>query len=125
MIIFFLNYCSLICVVVMLIYAGYKLATLIQRSEYNIIQQLYEFKFNKNDKFGEDDGFAIAGAITDFDGSPDSIEDPTIGTTEFYVKYWDEASDGAKFKKLNHRLCTNSDFDGSGLKLVLGHWLRL
>ena len=107
--------CSIICIVVMLVYAGYKLSTLVERSEYSLIQELYEFQYDDTFKFGQDDGFAIAASITDFDSSrTEAIEDPTVGTIQFYMKYWSVEQSTLGFKKIKSRSCNEADFNGSG-----------
>lgn len=65
-------------------------------------------------------GFQVAAAITAYDGSPDIIEDPEIGSIKMYIKYWGvfEGSEGAiggdgtfDFKEIKTKLCEKNDFN--------------
>ena len=44
--------------------------------------------------FTEADGFKVAAAITGWDGDPNPIEDPTIGTLKFQLYQWDTQNRG-------------------------------
>ena len=62
------------------------------------------------------DGFYVAAAITGYDGDPNPIEDPTIGTLKMYLKTWnvyDEENGGLSFHEIPLRPCQQSDFDKS------------
>jgi len=54
------------------------------------------------------DGFYVAAAITGYDGDPNPIEDPTIGTLKMYLKTWnvyDEENGGLAFHEIPLRPC--------------------
>ena len=40
--------------------------------------------------FGTANGFAIAAAVTKYDGNSEEITDPTIGELKYYLKRWDD-----------------------------------
>ena len=55
----------------------------------------------------------MAAAITDFDGSSDTVEHPEIGELKFYLKKWDryDPAVGFGFYELETRPCEPSDFN--------------
>ena len=60
--------------------------------------------------FYDSQGFKVAAAVTNYDGDPNPIEDPEIGTMEFYLKYWGRPElGGYGFKKLDSFLCDGND----------------
>ena len=72
-----------------------------------------EFYYDHTFKFGLDDGFKVAAAITAFDGDFSVTEDPTVGEIKFYLKQWtDDTSLGLWFTELKQRPCTEADFEG-------------
>ena len=73
-----------------------------------------ENKFDYSFEWGSKDGFAVAGAVTSFDASGESVEDPTIGTVKFVIKSWSPDFEGLRFQELQQRPCTVADFDGRG-----------
>ena len=105
---------SIILWVLIIIYSLVNFITLVERSEYQLIQELYEFKFDQTFQFGEDDGFAVAAAITNFDGSELDIEDATYGVLKFVRKSWGTELNGTTFEELDTRKCTEADFNGEG-----------
>ena len=56
-------------------------------------------------------GFNIAARVVKY-GTFGEIEDPSIGTVEFYIKSWGNDSAPLKFDKLKTRPCSVSDFQG-------------
>lgn len=72
---------------------------LINRIDYNILQE------DQNNYFGEtflvsaDQGFRVAAAVTKYGDFRDN-EDPSIGTLEFYLKSWLDDGSPLEFKKL-------------------------
>ena len=59
--------CTLILLLTLAVYAGYKINTLVQKSQYRILSEEYEFHYTATDKFTTESGFAIAAAIASFD----------------------------------------------------------
>ena len=100
---------TLILILIILTYAGYKFNVLAQMHEYHVSKETYQYHFDKTDQFGVNDGFAIAAAITGFGISENLIEDERIGTIEFYLKSW-VGNDDFKFTKLKSRQCREDDF---------------
>ena len=105
--------CSIFALFLVIVYAAYKVIVLVERSEYDILQELYEFKYDHTFHFGLDDGFRVAAGITGFDGNYTITEDPTIGEIKFYLKEWvEDATQGLWFTELKQRPCNDSDFEG-------------
>lgn len=57
------------------------------------------------------DGFNIAAKVTGYSDYND-IEDPSIGTVEFYLKSWLDDGSPIKFTKVKTRPCSLADFQG-------------
>lgn len=63
-----------------------------------------------DDKIGTNDGFAMAAAVTSYDGNLESIEDERYGTVKFFLKTW-ESSYEINFRELKQRPCSSKDYD--------------
>lgn len=98
---------SLITFALMGFYSVYKMMTLFALADYRIMQATSDNYFDVLPGFSGDDGFSIAAGITAYDGSPDPIEDPEIGTLKIYLKYWGmpDLGEGFGFKELETELC--------------------
>ena len=57
------------------------------------------------------DGFNITARVARY-GTFDDIEDPSMGTVEFYLKSWNDDTSPLKFRKLKTRPYSISDFQG-------------
>ena len=66
--------CWLIMITIMIGFATYRFEVLVSQSHYRTVHETFEYYFDENDKIGRKDNFAIAAAVTSFDGS-ESIED--------------------------------------------------
>ena len=78
---------SLGTLIILIGYALYKIQELTVNLDYSI--QIHEKKlfYDPADELTfENDGFMIAAAITDYDGSAEDITDPEIGEVKFYRK---------------------------------------
>ena len=64
-----------------------------------------------------ENGFAVAAAVSSFDGNPESIEDEEIGQVKFFIKSWKGALDGIDFKELKSRPCTEDDYQNTFYEL--------
>ena len=103
--------CTIAMTVVILVFASYKAKDLVAMSEYKVNSEVYDHYFGADDKFGEDIGFAVAAAVTAFDGNLEPIEDERIGTVKFYLKKWSDASGtDFHFEELRTRPCEERDF---------------
>ena len=80
--------CTIILAIIVFIFALYKFNVLVERTEYDVIVESFEYNFDRDNQFGLDDGFVIAAAITAYDSNEQPIEDERIGTVEFYLKRW-------------------------------------
>ena len=67
--------CWLIMITIMLGFATYRFEVLTSLSQYRTVHEIFEYYFDENDKIGRKDNFAIAAAVTSFDGTSESIED--------------------------------------------------
>ena len=86
--------------VIMFTIAGYQLSLLLTFGSYSVVNEGYDFYYNSDDRMGMRDGFAIAAAITRYDGSEEDIEDEEIGMVKFFLKSWDDPTGGLRFKEL-------------------------
>ena len=64
----------------------------------------HDFFYDSDFTFSGADGFQVAAAVTNYDGDPNSIEDPEIGTVKFYLKQWGvDGKQGVNFLELASR----------------------
>ena len=110
--------CTIIMFIILLSFAGYKTNFLIQRRDYNIMQEVFEYYYDSSFQFGTSDGFAVAATVASFDKNHDLIENERIGTVKFYMKEWmEEEIDSLSFRELESRPCTDKHFsDGDNEK---------
>ena len=73
-------------VLILVIYAVYKFEVLTNLMDYSIHEALIESVYDIDDEFSLEDGFTLAAAITEYDGSSESIERPDMGHIEIYMK---------------------------------------
>ena len=102
---------SIITVVLLSAYAIYKLDIMMGLKDYRVQQSIHIGYFNGLDRFGQDDGFAIAAGITEWDSGEGATEDPAYGSVKFYIKQWNTILPMAElFRELETRFCTAEDF---------------
>ncbi len=80
---------SLLTVILLLAYAGYKVLALASNSDYKIQMHDQKYYYPENvvlDSTNND--FIVAAAVTSYDGNPEDITDPEIGELIFYRKEW-------------------------------------
>ena len=70
---------SIITIITILTYAGTRVETLLNKSNYKIQQRHLENYFNYTDTFSIDDDFMVGAAVTAYDGNKEDITDLTIG----------------------------------------------
>lgn len=85
---------SMFTVVLVLAYAAYKFIDLLELNDYKLQEAVQENFFAAEVPLTLQEGFQVAAAVTAYDGSPDVIEDPEIGTLKMYIKYWGEFEEG-------------------------------
>ena len=103
---------TLICVIS---YASYQLNSLVARDQYRLQLASEEDYYLYNKTF--DDEFKVAAAITDWDGIPYPIEDPTIGELKFLLVEWDTYQIyKSNFTWLELKICDESDFHSNRAK---------
>ena len=105
-------FCSLILYMMIMLYGGYRLLVLQDRSDYNVLTEVQDFYFSEEFKFTPKDGLQVAARITSY-GNTTDIEDPEIGAMEFYIKGWKADLSPICFKKLKKRKCNLDDFQDS------------
>ena len=99
--------------VILLTYGSYKITRLSNLQDYKVQTYILEDHYASNATFGNADGFAIAAAITSYDGSNEDITDPEIGEIKFYLKTWDidQPEFGLRFVELENKVCQPEDFN--------------
>ena len=99
--------------IVLLSYGSYKVTTMSNLDDFKIGMHIFEDAYEVNDTFGHADGFAVAAAITAFDGSKVDITDPEVGQIKFYLKQWDvdEPHLSIQFVELENKICQHEDFN--------------
>ena len=84
---------------------------MIDHDDTNIMLSNKEYFYNDTDLVSDKLGFNIAFGISDFDGSPLTVEDPSYGELIAEYRSWG-FSDGwtTEYDQLSRRLCERSDF---------------
>lgn len=90
-------------------YALNRVGALINRDDYNILQEDQNYFFPETYRVSAKDGFRVAAAVTAYGDYTDN-EDPSIGTLEFYLKSWLDDGSPLKFRKLKTRQCNLEEF---------------
>ena len=82
---------SIITILLILVYGGYKIVLYFKREEFTVNQTRQSYYFGLEDEFSQSHGLAIAaGAVSEgYDGIRDFSIDPEIGQLKFYLKTWD------------------------------------
>ena len=85
-------FCSVIVIILVLVYAYSKFFIFLNREDYIIQFQRNEEAFDSSFQFGFDDGFMVAAAL--IGGDLDSLyrPDPKYGELKFFLKTWDRES---------------------------------
>ena len=100
--------CSLFIYGVLLSYTINRSFALFNRNDYNILREVQNDYFNEDFEVTTAFGFRVAAAITNL-GDAKGVEDPSIGTLEFYIKSW--VNDGpVTLTKLKTRFCREDEF---------------
>ena len=99
---------TVITVIIVLVYAGFKLQTLLDYKDYKVQQKVFDDYFNVEIPLTPDDGLMIAAAVTRFEQIP-----PHIGALNFYRKQYSPNTD-QNVTRLDSRPCTRDDFNVNG-----------
>ncbi len=103
---------SLFTIIVLVGYASYKMLRLSSMRDYQISVVTNEYFYDSSFTFSQIDGFAVAAAVTSYDGGGEPIEDPSIGTVKFYLKQWGlDGNPGITFAEVTTRPCKITDFN--------------
>ena len=82
--------CSILLLVCMLFYTGYKVSILNGKKSIDIVQAVKENHFDSNDKFGAAQGLNIAVSVFDtFDPTSYQLLDPSYGKITFTSLAWE------------------------------------
>ena len=92
-----------------MMYGGYRMLVLNKKSDYNVLTEVQDYYFAEDFEFTPKDGFQVAARITDY-GNTTDVEDPEIGTIEFFIKGWKADLSPLYFRKLKRRKCNLDDF---------------
>lgn len=104
--------CTIIVVILGLLYSVNKVNTLATRKDYTITSEVQRYAFGREDLFDKDNGLAFAAIITN--ANLEVVDVPeSIGSLKFVMKSYSE-TESLKFVKLQDRSCTLEDFDASG-----------
>lgn len=101
--------CSIFIYAVLIYFFITKIFVLVNRTDYNILNEDQNDFFSEDFIVSTDMRFRVAAAVTAY-GDPTDIEDPRIGTIEFYIKSWKADGSPLDFKKLDTRLCSLDEF---------------
>ena len=104
--------CTLILMLILMAFAGFKFNSLVQLSQYRILSETFAFEYDAEDKFGFDNDFRVAASITEF-GVEKDFEDPTYGTVKLVMKYWN-GSEPLRFYEFPTRNCGFKDDAAKG-----------
>lgn len=107
--------CTLIIFATLIPYAIFRASTLINRNDYNVLTEIQTDFFTEDFHVDASMGFKVAAALTGYNNYED-IEDPTIGTLEFYMKSWKDDNSPLEFKKLKTRTCTPEELNFEGIE---------
>lgn len=87
--------CSLVLLVVMIVFTGYKIDILTSKRKIDIIQAVKEFHFDDSHVFGAEQGLNIAvGLLDSFNPVSKQILDPSYGKIEFFKFQWEFNENG-------------------------------
>ena len=104
--------CTIIVVILGLMYSVNKVNTLATRKDYTITSEVQRYAFGREDLFDKNNGLAFAAIITN--ANLEVVDVPeSIGSLKFVMKSYSE-TESLKFVNLKDRTCTLEDFDASG-----------
>ena len=105
---------SIITVMLVLTYGSIKYVQMTDLQNYQLLDQEQEKFYSENDTFTSEDGFHVAAGVVSLKsgGSPESVEDPEIGTVKMYLKSWNMKEDaGVQFEEISTSFCEKEDFN--------------
>ena len=110
---------SLVTICILVGYGTFKTLDLLNYEDYQVQPRLKENFYDTDETLNSSEyRFAVAAAITSYDGKPDIVEDPEIGEIKFFMKKWDVYDPSVEFgfTELETRPCEMSDFNMDGNK---------
>lgn len=109
--------CSLILMVVLIVYAGYKTSILQHKKSVDILQAVQKYHFDDDYVFGAEQGLNIAAAVVNLNGSSVGPIDPTYGRlvfNKFNIGLGDNGNVAYESKELASHLCSSEELGLSG-----------
>ena len=105
------SFMTIFSVILVLVYAHFKLARLLDYQIYKIQDRFQEGEFTNTDRITAEDGFMIAAGIRSSAASDerDNVPPKEIGQLKFIRNYWTLETFG--YDDIATRPCTQSDFD--------------
>ena len=114
--------CSLLIVILLVLYFYLKLDVLVYRKDVDVLSTLKDYQFDDREIFSHQNGFNIAVGYTAYDLGEEWLLDSTYGELIFNYYTWGTNPDGSYFeerKEIPQRNCTRAelqlddDFDGT------------
>ena len=109
--------CSLILLIVIIVYAYQKADVLIYKKDVDILSTTNEAFFDADHIFDATKGFAFAAAFTAYDGDPEPILEPEYGEIIFNHFSWGPQDDGTyatSRDKIEPHVCTDEELNLDG-----------
>ena len=80
---------GLLTTIIILMFTVYKLLGMADNAEYQVLTSSKDYFYDLRDEVNLVEGdFAVAAAVTDYDGNQEDITDPSIGELKFYKRNW-------------------------------------
>ena len=106
---------SVVSLLLLVIYASYKFQVLTNLHDYTVQEALLKNHFEVEQHISSANGFAIASAITKYDGSSEVFDRSDMGMIQFYLKKWGKVDDSGKeefrFVRLPTKYCAPDYFN--------------
>ena len=108
--------CSLILLIVVIMYAYLKGDVLINKKDVDILSTVNDMFIEPTERFTNEQGFAFAVAFTGYDSVQEPILTPDIGTLVFNHYSWGPTEDGfaSERKEISSHTCTDEELGLAG-----------
>ena len=102
---------SLLTTIIISMFTGYKLLGMADNAEYQVLTSRKDYFYELRQEVNWMEGdFAVAAAVTKYDGDQNDITDPSMGEIKFYMKSWGSAVRGG-FRPVPQQTCPLDLFD--------------
>ena len=105
---------SLLTLLVLLLFASYKLISLISLDEYKVQVRDMDDYYSSTANFTSKDGLAIAAAVLNLSTDQPQTIDPSIGELKIYLKTWGTGADSdvnVRFSEVETKTCEEGDLN--------------